>query len=75
MLLAEYDIVFIIIKAIKGSIIVYHLADHIVEDDEPLDCDLLDEDMLVIKNDDGASQWWTLYFDGAINVLEMGLEY
>ena len=49
-------------KAIKGSIIVDHLADHAVEDYEPLDFDLPDEDVLVIRDDVGASEWWTLYF-------------
>ena len=40
-------------KAIKGSIIVDHLADHAVEDYEPLDFDLPDDDVLVIGDDEG----------------------
>ena len=50
MLLAEYDIVFIIMKAIKKSVIVNHLADHVVEDYKPLNFDLPDEDMLIVED-------------------------
>jgi hypothetical protein len=39
-LLAEYDIVFMTRKAVKGSIIVDHLADHAMENYEPLNYDL-----------------------------------
>ena len=60
-------------KAIKGSIIVDHLADHVVKDYELLDFDLLNEDVLVIKDDTRVSEWWTLYFDGAVNVSGNGV--
>ncbi|KAG5241524.1 RNA-directed DNA polymerase (Reverse transcriptase), Ribonuclease [Salix suchowensis] len=72
-LLAEYDIVFMTRKAVKGSVIADHLADHAVEDYEPLDFDLPDEDILVVRNDTEASEWWTLYFDGAVNVSGNGV--
>ena len=72
-MLAEYDIVFMTRKAIKGSIVVDHLTDHAVEDYEPLDFDLPDEDVLVIRDDVGANEWWTLYFDGAVNVSGNGV--
>ena len=52
-LLAEYDIVFMTRKAIKGSIIADHLADHAMEEYEPLDFDLPDDDVLVIGDDEG----------------------
>ena len=69
-LLAEYDIVFMTRKAVKGSIIADHLADHAMEDYEPLNFDLPNENVLAIKDD---SEWWTLYFDGAVNVLGNGI--
>jgi len=51
-LLAEYNIVYMTKKAIKGSIISNHLADHVVEDYKPLNFDIPDEDVLVIEDDD-----------------------
>ena len=57
----------------KGSIIADHLVDHVVEDYEPLDFHLPDEEVLVIRDDVGVSEWWTLYFDEAINVLGNGV--
>ena len=72
-LLAEYDIIFTTRKAIKGSIVADHLADHAIEDYEPLDFDFPDEDILVIKDDMGTNEWWTLYFDGAVNMSGNGV--
>ena len=68
MLLAEYNITYMTRKAIKGSAITNHLADHVVEDYEPLKFDLPNEDVLVNKNDSGESDWWTLYFDNVVNI-------
>jgi hypothetical protein len=39
-----------------------------MEDYKPLNFNLSNEDVLVIKNNSGESEWWTLYFDGAINI-------
>jgi ribonuclease HI len=72
MLLAEYDIVFMTRKAAKGSVIADHLADHAMENYEPLNFDLPDEDVIVIENGGGESDTWTLYFDGAVNVSGNG---
>jgi hypothetical protein len=71
-LLAEYDIVFMTRKAVKGSVIADHLADHAMENYEPLNFDLPDEDVIVIENGGGESNTWTLYFDGAVNVSGNG---
>jgi hypothetical protein len=49
-LLAEYIIVFMTRKAAKGSVIIDHLADHVVEDYESLNFDLLDEDVLIVED-------------------------
>ena len=54
-LLAEYDIVFMTRKAAKGSIIAIHLADHAMENYEPLNFDLPDEDVIVIEKEGGES--------------------
>ena len=51
MLVAEYDIVYMIRKAIKGSTIVDHMVNRDVKDYEPLNFDLPDEDVLPVKDD------------------------
>jgi hypothetical protein len=51
---------------LKGSVIADHLADHAMEDYEPLDFNLRDEDVLSFE--EGKLEWWTMYFDGAVNV-------
>ncbi|XP_061947896.1 uncharacterized protein LOC133671224 [Populus nigra] len=66
-LLAEYDIIYKTRKSMKGSAIADHLADNTIEDYEPLNFDFPDEDVLVIERD-----WWTMYFDGAVNVYGNG---
>jgi hypothetical protein len=67
-LLAEYDIVFMTRKVVKGSAIADHFADHAVEDYESLNFDLPNKDVLTIKDNNEMNDWWTLYFDGAMNV-------
>jgi hypothetical protein len=51
-LLAEYDIVYVITKAVKRSAIANYLAFNVVEDYVLLDFDLLDKDVLSIEDDD-----------------------
>ncbi|KAG5233085.1 RNA-directed DNA polymerase (Reverse transcriptase), Ribonuclease [Salix suchowensis] len=69
-LLSEYDIVYMTRKAVKGSVIADHLADHAMEDYEPLDFDFPDEDVFSVE--EGKLGWWTMYFDGAVNVCGNG---
>jgi ribonuclease HI len=71
-LLAEYDIVYMTRKAVKGSAIADHLADNAVEDYEPLDFDFPDEDILSIEKEEEKTDWWTMFFDGAVNVYGNG---
>jgi hypothetical protein len=71
-LLAKDDIVYMIRKVVKGSAIADHLADNAVEDYEPLDFDFLDENVLSIEEGEGKADWWTIFFDGAVNMV-MGL--
>jgi hypothetical protein len=56
-------------KAMKGSVIADHLADHAMEDYKPLNFDFPDEDVLSVE--EGKSDWWIMYFDGAV-VMEWG---
>ena len=54
----------------KRSVIADHLTDYAVEDYEPLDFDFPDEDVFSIE--EGKLEWWTMYFDGAVNVCGNG---
>jgi len=67
-LLVEYDIVYVITKAVKRSAIATYLAFNVVEDYVLLDFDLLDKDVLSIEDDDELNDWWTMHFHGVVNV-------
>jgi hypothetical protein len=71
-LLKEYDIMYMMRKAIKESAIADHLADNAVEDYESLDFDFSDENVLTIKEEEKKSDRWTLFFDGVMNVYGNG---
>jgi len=71
-LLAEYDIVYMTRKAMKGSAITDHLADNAVEDYEPLDFDFPDAKVLSIEEEEGKINWWTMFFVGVVNVYGNG---
>ena len=51
------------------NVIADHLADHAVEEYEPLKFDFSDKDVLSVK--EGKSDWWIMYFDGDV-VTEWG---
>jgi len=68
MLLEEYDIVYMIRKAVKESMIVDHLANHVMEDYELLNFNLSNRDVLTIENNSEMNDGWTIYFDGVVNV-------
>ena len=55
----------------KRSVIADNLADHAMEDYEPLDFDFPDEDVLAVE--EGKLEWWTMYFDSAVNVCGNGV--
>jgi hypothetical protein len=50
--LAKYDIVYITRKVVKGSVIIDHLADNVIEDYEPLNFDFSYEDVLVVEKEE-----------------------
>ncbi|GKV11353.1 hypothetical protein SLEP1_g22617 [Rubroshorea leprosula] len=72
MLLSEFDIVYTTQKAIKGQAIADHLAEHAVEDYEPINWDFPNKDILVV-NAKFESDNWKLFFDRAVNQLGCGL--
>jgi len=51
-------------KAMKWNVIADHLTGHAMEDYEPLKFDFPDEDVLSVE--EGKSDWWIMYFDGAV---------
>ena len=60
-LLSEYDILYMIRKAVKGSVIADHLADNVVEDY-----------VLSLEEEEEKTDWWTIFFDGVVNVYGNG---
>jgi hypothetical protein len=65
-LVAKYDIVYMTRKAMKGSVNVDHLADHTMEDYGPFKFDFPDEDVPSVE--EWKLDWWTMHFDGVVNV-------
>ena len=72
--MAEYDIVYMARKTVKGSTIAYHLTYNVIEDYEPLNFDLPDEGVLAIEDDSEINYWWTMYFNVAVNISRNGAE-
>ena len=66
MLLFEFDIVFVIRKAIKGQAIADYLVDQPLNDPKLSKSLFLDKDFMALKLElDSVEQWhWKLYFDG-----------
>jgi ribonuclease HI len=48
-------------KAVKGSVIADHLADNVVEDY-----------VLSLEEEEEKIDWWTIFFDGVVNVYGNG---
>jgi hypothetical protein len=63
MLLEEYDIVYMIRKVVKESMIVDHLTNHVMEDYELLNFKLSNRDVLTIENNSEMNDGWTIYFN------------
>jgi len=83
MLLSEYDIVYRTQKAIKGSILVDHLAHQPIEVYQPIKFDFPDQEIMYLKMKDydeplfgevpDPDSKWGLIFDGAVNVYGNGI--
>lgn len=52
----------------KWSAITDHLAETAIKDYESLDFDFLDKDVLVVEEEKERLDWWTMYFNGTVNV-------
>lgn len=82
MLLSEYNIQYVIQKAIKGSVLLEYLANQLVEDYKSIRLDFPNEYVTFIRDydipdpDEGPELgwWWTLVFDGSSNALGNGTE-
>ena len=75
--LSEYDIQYVLSKAIKGSAIADFLAERALEDYKPINFDFPDEDLMAVSHDKkGSSQeiGWKLYFNEASNALGHRIE-
>uniref|UniRef100_A0A2N9GNQ3 Uncharacterized protein n=1 Tax=Fagus sylvatica TaxID=28930 RepID=A0A2N9GNQ3_FAGSY len=70
-LLSEFDILFVVRKAIKGQAIADYLADYPSEQLELMDSEFPDEDVMTV--DEGDHCRWKLYFDGAANSIGSGI--
>lgn len=81
MLLSEYNIQYITQKSIKGSVLSDYLANHPIEDYEPLKFDFPDEDIMLVKDcetpspDEGPDpgSCWKMMFDGSSNCMGHGV--
>ena len=81
MILTKYDIQYTTQKAIKGSVLVDHLAHQAVDDYQSMKFEFPDEDIMMVNNCeelrpyDGPEQGsrWTLVFDEASNPLGNGI--
>jgi hypothetical protein len=67
MLLAEYDIIYMTRITVKGSVIADHLVDNAIKDYEHLNFDFPEKDVLIVE-EEKEPDWWTMYFDRAVNV-------
>lgn len=76
MLLSEFNIVFVVQKAIKDQAIADYLVDQPLNDQDCLEFLFLNEDVLAIEPEPSSVElWrWKLYFDGASNTTENGVE-
>jgi hypothetical protein len=70
-LLSEFDILFMVRKAIKGQAIADYLANYPSEQLELMDSEFPDEDVMAV--DEGDHCRWKLYFDGAANATGSGI--
>ncbi|XP_050919233.1 uncharacterized protein LOC127136755 [Lathyrus oleraceus] len=81
MLLSEHDILYVAQKAIKGSVLAYHLSHQPMEDYQPLKFDFPKYDIMVFKDskilrsDEGPEpgERWYLMFDGSSNATVHGI--
>ncbi|XP_058005361.1 uncharacterized protein LOC131181339 [Hevea brasiliensis] len=73
-ILSQYNIIYLIRKAVKGSVIADLLAENPINDYEALDFEFPDEYINAVGNDvEGPDVVWEMYFDGAVNLSSNGI--
>lgn len=74
MLLAEFYIIFVTQKAVKGQAIADQLADNPLPDYEPMQTYFPDEEVMFATEEEPEEYPdWRLFFDGAANVFGNGV--
>lgn len=68
-LLTEFDIQYLSLQSVKGSIVADHLASLPMTDDRDIDDDFPDEEVAATSSSSG----WRMYFDGAANHSGYGI--
>ena len=76
--MSQYDITFIMQRAMKGQAMADHLADFPLPEYQPLQTQFPDEDILFAmedseEKDSEDQEQWQLYFDGAVNKKGRGI--
>ncbi|KAL2340346.1 hypothetical protein Fmac_008286 [Flemingia macrophylla] len=72
-LLSEFDIVHVTQKAIKGSALADYLAHGPTDEYQSLQDDFLDEHIMTLQHERPSDDTWTMFFDGASNMLGHGI--
>ncbi|RDX66860.1 hypothetical protein CR513_54328, partial [Mucuna pruriens] len=74
MALSKYDITYVSRNTIKGSALAEHLAYHPLADPQPLCHEFLNEHIMATSEvEPQYEEEWTMWFDGASNVLGNGI--
>ncbi|XP_057985313.1 uncharacterized protein LOC110656876 [Hevea brasiliensis] len=73
-ILSQYDIVYMIRKAVKGSVIADLLAENPIDDYEALDFEFLYEHINIVSSGaKGQDDVWEMYFDKVVNLSDNGI--
>ncbi|PKI66063.1 hypothetical protein CRG98_013558 [Punica granatum] len=70
--LTEYEIKYVSRTSIKDQAVVDHLAEFLIKDNNPIDSDFLGEGILQVNQKEDKPAW-KMYFDGAIDFTESGI--
>ncbi|RDX66509.1 rnhA, partial [Mucuna pruriens] len=74
MALSEYDILYVSQTTIKGSALAEQLAYHPLTNPQPSSYEFLDEHLMVAAADKARpDNEWTMWFDGASNIVGNGI--
>lgn len=71
MLLSEFDIIYVLQKAVKGQVIADQLADNPLPDYEPMHTFFPNEEVMFTTEEEYPD--WRMFFDGAANVSGNGV--